>query len=100
VAVGAAGSRNGGFGCVAGRGTTATVGGGGTGTGGGVDAGAAPAGVGVGAGGGTGAEVCLLGRFDSGTVPQGSRTLPAWTVTGSKADSPPAWIFTVVDPGL
>ena len=58
---------------------------------------------GVGLGGGAGASCCdsTTGGWLSLTVPQGWRTLPRCTVTGSDADHAPAVIvMTVVVPGL
>ncbi len=81
----------------------ATGGGAGSGTSGGdEEAGAGPAGAGAGAGVGTGGEGLWLAavRCFSGTVPHGWRTLPAWTVTGSEDERPPALIVTIVVPGL
>ena len=43
---------------------------------------------------------CAQHRTSVGTVPQGRRTLPAWTVTGSVKLSPPALIVTSVVPAL
>ena len=59
-----------------------------------------PTGAGAGAGGGAGAEAlaAAAARCFCGTVPHGSRTLPAWTVTGREDFSPPASIVTVVVP--
>ena len=84
-----------------GGGVAATSGGaGGTGTTGGEPAGAGPAGAGAGEGGGTGAATlaAAAARCFCGTVPHGSRTLPACTVTGSEDFNPPASIVTVVAP--
>jgi hypothetical protein len=68
---------------------------------GGAEAGAPEAGVGDGAGLGTGAAPELLDASSfNGCVPHGRRTLPAWTVTGSEADKPPALIVTIVVPEL